>query len=116
MGILLQSITLLLVFVTWRERPIRCPSWNDGPAKQAIVEFVQATTDARQPELRAAAERIATFDQDGTLWVEHPMYAQVIYASTGCPAVVKAKPGAGRRSSRSRRCSPATARRSRSSR
>ena len=46
------------------------PSWKDGPAKQAIVEFVQATTTQGSPKFVPAAERIATFDQDGTLWVE----------------------------------------------
>ena len=55
------------------------PSWNDGPAKQAIVEFVAKTTKAGSPDLVPVAERIATFDQDGTLWVEHPMYSQVMY-------------------------------------
>jgi hypothetical protein len=55
------------------------PSWNDGPAKQAIIEFVQATTDNTNPKYASPADRIATFDQDGTLWVEHPMYPQMIY-------------------------------------
>jgi phosphoglycolate phosphatase-like HAD superfamily hydrolase len=68
------------------------PSWNDGPTKKAIVEFVQATTTHGGPKFVPAAERIATFDQDGTLWVEHPMYSQVIYCLERVPAVVKAKP------------------------
>src|SRR6266542_998866 len=68
------------------------PSWNDGPAKKAIVEFVQATTTQGSPKFVPPAERIATFDQDGTLWVEHPMYSQVIYCLERVPAVVKAKP------------------------
>jgi hypothetical protein len=42
------------------------PSWNDGPAKKAIVEFVQATTTQGSPKFVPLAERIATFDQDGT--------------------------------------------------
>ena len=48
-------------------------SWNDGPAKKAIVDFVQATTTQGNPKFVPPAERIATFDQDGTLWVEHPI-------------------------------------------
>jgi phosphoglycolate phosphatase-like HAD superfamily hydrolase len=56
------------------------PSWNDGPAKQAIVSFVQATTDESNPEFVPPAERIATFDNDGTLWTEHPMYTQLAFA------------------------------------
>jgi len=67
-------------------------SWNDGPAKQAIIEFVQATTTQGSPKFVPPAERIATFDQDGTLWVEHPMYSQVMYCLERVPAVVKAKP------------------------
>ena len=68
------------------------PSWNDGPAKQAIVAFVQTTTDQSSPRFVPPEARIATFDQDGTLWVEHPMYSQVIYCLERVPAVVKAKP------------------------
>jgi len=68
------------------------PSWNDGAAKKAIVEFVQATTTQGSPQFVPPAERIATFDQDGTLWVEHPMYAQVAYCLERVPAIVKAKP------------------------
>ena len=68
------------------------PSWNDGPAKKAIVEFVQATTTQGNPQFVPPAERIATFDQDGTLWVEHPMYSQVTYCLERVPALVKAKP------------------------
>ena len=72
--------------------PDALPSWNDGPAKSAIMEFVQATTDKSSPKFVPPAERIATFDQDGTLWVSHPMYAQVVYCLDRVPAVVKAKP------------------------
>ena len=68
------------------------PSWNDGPAKKAIVEFVQATTTKGSPKFVPPAERIATFDQDGTLWVEQPMYSQVMYCLERVPALVKAKP------------------------
>ncbi|MGB8884816.1 MAG: hypothetical protein WCC44_13190, partial [Azonexus sp.] len=68
------------------------PSWNDGPAKQAIVSFVKDTTTQGSPKFVPPAERIATFDQDGTLWVEHPMYSQVMYILERVPALVKAKP------------------------
>jgi phosphoserine phosphatase len=68
------------------------PSWNDGPAKQAIVAFVQATTNQSSPTFVPPEARIATFDQDGTLWVEHPMYSQVMYCFERVPALVKAKP------------------------
>jgi phosphoserine phosphatase len=55
-------------------------SWNDGPSKQAILEFVQATTDKSRPTFVPPAERIATFDNDGTLWPSHPMYTQLAFA------------------------------------
>jgi phosphoglycolate phosphatase-like HAD superfamily hydrolase len=67
-------------------------SWNDGPAKQAIVDFVRATTDRASAKFVSAEDRIATFDQDGTLWVEHPIYSQVVYCLDRVPAVVEQKP------------------------
>jgi haloacid dehalogenase-like hydrolase len=68
------------------------PSWNDGPAKQSIIDFVRATTDQASPKFVPPEERVATFDQDGTLWVEHPMYTQVVYCLERVPAVVAQKP------------------------
>ena len=50
-------------------------SWNEGPAKQAVLNFVRTTVSLAPPE-----DRIATFDQDGTLWVEHPVYTQAMFA------------------------------------
>ena len=89
------SCALHLLVATLAEAPSAVdalPSWNDGAAKQAIVDFVKATTDKSSPDFVPPEERIATFDQDGTLWVEHPMYSQVVYALDRVPAVVKAKP------------------------
>jgi hypothetical protein len=56
------------------------PSWKDGAAKQAIVEFVRVSTDNSSPKYIAPASRIAAFDNDGTLWVEQPIYTQVTFA------------------------------------
>ncbi len=56
------------------------PSWNDGPAKQAIAAFVQAVTSAGAPEFVPPAERIAVFDNDGCLWAEQPAYFQLLFA------------------------------------
>ncbi|HSZ53543.1 MAG TPA: HAD family hydrolase [Caulobacteraceae bacterium] len=67
-------------------------SWNDGPSKQAIVDFVARTTDPASPHFVPPQERIAAFDQDGTLWVEKPMYSQVLYCLDRVPAVVRARP------------------------
>jgi len=56
------------------------PSWNDGPAKARIVAFVRAVTDQGGKDYVPPAERIATFDNDGTLWAEQPMYFQLLFA------------------------------------
>lgn len=53
------------------------PSWTAGPAKQRIVDFVQAVTKDGGKDYVAPADRIATFDNDGTLWLEYPIYTQV---------------------------------------
>jgi hypothetical protein len=55
-------------------------SWNDGPTKQAIMSFVRATTDRSSPQYTAPDDRIATFDNDGTLWVEHPFYTEGVFS------------------------------------
>lgn len=68
------------------------PSWNDGPARTAIIDFVHATTDESSPQFVPPEQRIAAFDQDGTLWVEHPMYSQVEYCLERVPAVVAETP------------------------
>jgi phosphoglycolate phosphatase-like HAD superfamily hydrolase len=68
------------------------PSWNDGPTKQAIVDFVRTTIDRSSPNWVPPEDRIATFDQDGTLWVEQPMYTQVMYCLDRVPAVAAKKP------------------------
>ena len=55
------------------------PSWNEGPAKQAIIEFVRRVTDKSSPQYVPPEQRIATFDNDGTLWSEQPMYFQAFF-------------------------------------
>ena len=90
-----KTITLLAIAFTglttaYAQDPL--PSWNDGPAKQAIVDFVKGATETGGANFVAPEERIATFDQDGTLWVEHPMYSQVRFCLERVPALVKAKP------------------------
>ena len=68
------------------------PSWNEGPAKQAISDFACWTTDLSSPRYVFPEERIAAFDQDGTLRVEQPMYTQVICCLERVPAVVAERP------------------------
>jgi len=56
------------------------PSWNDGATKSAIVEFVDRVTTPDSPDFVPPEKRIATFDNDGTLWPSHPMYTQLVFA------------------------------------
>ena len=68
------------------------PSWNEGPAKQAILDFVAKVTDEGGPDFVLPEHRIATFDNDGTLWVEQPMYTQVVFAFDRIKALAPAHP------------------------
>ena len=84
--------TLLALGAHARAQTDPLPSWNDGAAKKAIVDFVETTTTQGSPKFVPTAERIALFDQDGTLWVEQPIYAQVMYILERVPALVEANP------------------------
>lgn len=68
------------------------PSWNDTPARRAIVDFVSRVTKAGGPNFVAPAERVATFDNDGTLWVEQPMYVQMAFALDRAKAMAPLHP------------------------
>src|SRR6266478_9772865 len=85
-------LTLVVGGATSAKAQDPLPSWNDGPAKQAILAFVKEVTDKSNPKYVAPEDRIATFDQDGTLWVEQPMYTQVMYCLERVPALVEKKP------------------------
>ncbi len=78
---LIAACVSLVVFVgcTTSSAQDPLPSWNDGPAKKAILEFVAAVTDNSSKDYVKPVDRIATFDNDGTLWVEYPMYTQVLF-------------------------------------
>ena len=88
----IAACALIALGVSAQAQTDPLPAWNDGAAKQAIIQFVQTTTTPTSANFVAPAERIATFDQDGTLWVEHPIYSQVMYILESVPALVKAKP------------------------
>ena len=88
----LWALSLVLVLVSCSNAPTApvgqpaggsaadpLPSWNNGPAKQAIIDFVKTTTDKNNSKFVPPEERIATFDQDGTTWVEQPIYSQVLF-------------------------------------
>ncbi len=68
------------------------PSWTDGATKAAIVAFVDAVTDPASPDYVPPAERIAVFDNDGTLWAEQPVYFQFLYALDTLRARAEADP------------------------
>ena len=80
------SVCFLLVFIGLSGSPLSgaeldsLPSWNDGPSKKSIVDFVERVTRESGPDYVAPADRIATFDHDGTLWAEQPMYFQIMFA------------------------------------
>ena len=68
------------------------PSWNPGSAKQAILNFVKETTEPSSPKFVPPADRVATFDQDGTLWTEQPIYPQVMFAIQRVNALIEKRP------------------------
>jgi phosphoglycolate phosphatase-like HAD superfamily hydrolase len=71
-----------LVLAAWAAAGLaepNLPSWKDGPAKQAIVEFVRAVTDKDSRDFVPPSERVAVFDNDGTLWSEQPLYFQALF-------------------------------------
>jgi len=77
-AVIASSLLMLGMVGAYPQDPL--PSWNNGPAKQAIISFVDETTDKSSPTYVEPNDRIATFDQDGTLWTEHPLYAQGMFA------------------------------------
>ena len=79
-GLALVLCAATLAFGPAQAREDDLHSWNDGPAKKAIVEFVKSTTDKASPNYVPPDQRIATFDNDGTLWAEQPMYVQALFA------------------------------------
>ena len=68
------------------------PSWNDGPAKQSIIAFVEKVTKPGSPDFVPVPERIATFDNDGTLWCEQPVPVQLYFALDRVKALVPQHP------------------------
>ncbi|SFJ63420.1 HAD family hydrolase [Planctomicrobium piriforme] len=76
--LLISLLQVGLVSIAAAEDPL--PSWNDGPAKQAILQFVAKVTTPGSPDFVPVPDRIATFDNDGTLWCEQPSYVQWVFA------------------------------------
>lgn len=79
-NLLAAALVCALAFITSIARAADAlPSWNDGKAKRSIVTFVEKVTKEGSPDFVPMAERIATFDNDGTLWAEQPMYFQAFF-------------------------------------
>lgn len=89
-GRVVAALAAALVAAAAAAQPL--PSWNDGPAKRAIVQFVTDATTPGHPAFVPAAERIAVFDNDGTLWPEQPMYVQLAFALDRVRALAPAHP------------------------
>ena len=71
----LFSLGILSTVTVGDQDPL--PSWNEGTAKQSIIDFVNRVTQSSSPDFVESEQRIATFDNDGTLWSEQPMYFQL---------------------------------------
>ncbi|MCA6101509.1 HAD family hydrolase [Bradyrhizobium australafricanum] len=79
-GLLVSAATLSVSGRIARAQSDPLPSWNEGRSKQSILDFVAAVTREGTPDFVPVPERIATFDNDGTLWCEQPMYVQLAFA------------------------------------
>ena len=101
----LSVASVFLAASAWAADPL--PSWNEGAAKQSIVAFVERVSNEGTSDFVPPAARIATFDNDGTLWAEQPMYFQLLFAldQVSC---WRRSTRSGRTRSRSPRCSGAT--------
>ena len=79
-GLLCVVFAAVLAAITAAAQTDPLPSWHDTDTKKAIVSFVEEVTKKGSPDFVPPAERIATFDNDGTLWPSHPMYTQLAFA------------------------------------
>jgi phosphoserine phosphatase len=90
-GVLVSAIAFRAAVPSWAQgNPL--PSWNDSPSKQSIVDFVTRVTAMGGRDWVPVPERIATFDNDGTLWTEQPQYFQTIFAMDRVRAMVARHP------------------------
>src|SRR5215471_7672279 len=76
----LAVFLVLISEASTQSSPDPLPSWNDGSAKKAVLDFISRITTPNSKDFVPQAERIATFDNDGTLWVEQPTYTQMAFA------------------------------------
>jgi len=85
-------VTACLFFTPTSRAEDALPSWNDGPTKRSIVSFVRKVTDQDSPDFVPPSERIAVFDNDGTLWSEQPMYVQAFFVFDRVKAMAADRP------------------------
>ena len=85
-------LIVMLGFASTANAADPLPSWNDTAAKQSIVKFVERVTREGSPDFVPAPERIATFDNDGTLWAEQPIYFQVLFMADRVKALAPQHP------------------------
>ena len=86
---------IFLIGISWADSGVAqdlLPSWNDTAPKKAIISFVDRVTKQGSPDFVPPAERIATFDNDGTLWAEQPIYFQVAFALDRVKALARQHP------------------------
>ena len=88
----LLGASVLAMTPAARAAPDHLPSWSDGPARTRIVQFVEAVTDPLSQSYVPPADRVAMFDNDGTLWSEQPLYSQAMFALDTARAMAAADP------------------------
>lgn len=97
-NVIVQTVTIMLCMlapvaaVAKEKIDTDLSAWRDSPRKRAIVDFVKAVTDEKSPDFVKPSERIAVFDNDGTLWCEQPLYPQVIFIKETAKAYAKEHP------------------------
>ena len=79
-NLIIRAIIILLLSVSTAHAADPLPSWRNGPAKQFIISFIHKTTQPGSPDFVPIEDRIAVFDNDGTLWSEQPNYVQLVFA------------------------------------
>jgi len=85
-------VSLLLFFSVSVFAQAPLPSWNDEPSKRAVLNFIEKTTTAGSPDFLPVDQRIAVFDNDGTLWSEQPIYVQIAFTFDGIKALSERHP------------------------
>jgi phosphoglycolate phosphatase-like HAD superfamily hydrolase len=90
--LILATVSMWLCVIANAKAADSLPSWNNGPNKQAIVSFVSAVTKKGSPDYVAPAERVAVFDNDGTLWSEQPLFFQAVFMLEQVKAAVSQHP------------------------